>query len=292
MRKDLRLAVSLLVDPSTVATNQLIAVIRHLVLELLPVRIPIGMIWPMHSSLWLTIRNNHRGARVDTDTPIYQLYDKELWEDFTFKERYAGWQELRRYFDHVDKKWNLRQHFEFVIRHLSTVFSQRLTTSHRFNKNVDKATFDENQKKWFVECSDGSETWCRWFIPCLGFAARKYLPPYPGFSNFKGEVYHTGVWPQYGVNLKGKKIAQIGTGASGIQVIQEIGDAAKELTIYQRTPNFCLPMNQVKLNPEEEQKKKDNGEYEDKMKLTRDTFAGFYYDFMTKNSKFPAHNRC
>ena len=246
----------------------------------------------MHSNLWLTIRNDNRGARVDTDTPIYQLYDKELWEDFTFKERYAGWQELRRYFDHVDKKWNLRQHFEFVVPHLNTVFSQRLMISHRFNKNVDRATFDETQKKWLVECSDGSETMCRWFIPCLGFAARKYLPPYPGFSNFKGEVYHTGVWPQYGVNLKGKKIAQIGTGASGIQVIQEIGDAAKELTIYQRTPNFCLPMNQVKLNPEEEQKKKDNGEYEDKMKLTRDTFAGFYYDFMTKNSKFPANNRC
>lgn len=97
-------------------------------------------------------------------------------------------------------------------------------------------------------------------------------------------MYHTGVWPQYGVNLKGKKIAQIGTGASGIQVIQEIGDQAKELIIYQRTPNLCLPMNQAKLDPEEEKKKKENGEYEEKMKLTRETFAGFYYDFLTKNT--------
>ena len=103
-------------------------------------------------------------------------------------------------------------------------------------------------------------------------------------SNFRGEVFHTGIWPQYGVNLKGKRIAQIGTGASGIQVIQEIGDDAKELTIYQRTPNMCLPMCQKRLDPDEEQKKKDNGEYEKKMAETRNTFAGFYYDFLPENT--------
>ena len=106
----------------------------------------------------------------------------------------------------------------------------------------------------------------------------------PGLSNFRGEVYHTGVWPQFGVNLKGKRIAQIGTGASGIQVIQEIGDKAKQLTIYQRTPNLCLPMNQAKLDPKEEQRKKDSGEYEAMMKETKNTFAGFAYDFMEKNT--------
>ena len=210
--------------------------------------------------------NCYPGARVDTDTPIYQLYDKELWQDFTFRERYAGWQELRRYFDYVDQKWGIKQYFEF-------------------NKNVDTATFDETQRKWLVECSDGSQTWCRYFLPALGFAAKKYLPPIPGLSNFRGDVFHTGVWPQYGVSLKGKRIAQIGTGASGIQVIQEIGDDAKHLTIYQRTPNLCLPMNQKKLDPaEEEEKKKAGGEYEEKMMLTKHTFAGFYYDFMEKNT--------
>jgi cation diffusion facilitator CzcD-associated flavoprotein CzcO len=55
--------------------------------------------------------NCYPGARVDTDTPIYQLFDKELWEDFTFRERYAGWQELRRYFAHVDQKWGVSKYF-------------------------------------------------------------------------------------------------------------------------------------------------------------------------------------
>ena len=109
--------------------------------------------------------SGYPGARVDTDAPIYQLYDKEIWEDFTFKERYAGWKELRRYFEHVDKKWNLREQFEF-------------------NKNVDTATFDEDQRKWVIECSDGSQTWCRWY----GISSHSlFLSP-----NFRGlSLYET-----------------------------------------------------------------------------------------------------
>ena len=79
--------------------------------------------------------------------PIYQLFDKELWEDFTFKERYAGWQELRRYFQHIEKKWHVSDHVTF-------------------NKHVDGAVFDEKKHMWLVDCSDGSEIYCRWFIPC------------------------------------------------------------------------------------------------------------------------------
>ena len=135
-----------------------------------------------------------------------------------------------------------------------------------------------------VECSDGSQTWCRWFLPCLGFASKKYIPRIPGLGSFKGEVHHTAAWPQYGMNLKGKRIAQIGTGATGIQCAQEIGDAAKHLTIYQRTPNMTLPMNQYKLDPAEERKKKDNGEYDAEFEKCRTTFSGLPYDFLTKGT--------
>jgi len=84
-----------------------------------------------------------------------------------------------------------------------------------FNKHVDGAVFDEKKHQWVVECSDGTYTACRWFIPCIGFAARRYTPPVPGLSEFKGDTYHTAVWPQHGINLRGKRVAQIGTGASG-----------------------------------------------------------------------------
>jgi len=84
------------------------------------------------------------------------------------------------------------------------------------------------------------------------------------------------------VNLGGKKVAQIGTGASGIQVIQEIGPKVSHLTIYQRTPNYCLPMNQRKLDEKEEEKNKAEGKYEKAFKTTYTTFAGFDYDFSEK----------
>lgn len=209
--------------------------------------------------------NCYPGARVDSDTPIYQLFDKELWESFTFKERYAGGPELRRYFNHIEKVWHVSDHITY-------------------NKHVDGAKFDEEKKEWLVECSDGTEIYCKWFIPCIGFASRRYTPPIPGLSNFRGDIYHTAVWPQHGVNLKGKRVGQVGTGASGIQCIQEIGDNVKKLVIYQRTPNYCLPMNQRKLDPEEEERKKKDGTYERDFEKTRHTFAGFTYDFLEKNT--------
>ena len=210
-------------------------------------------------------RNCYPGARVDSDTPVYQLFDKELYKDFTFQERYPGGPELRRYFEHIEKRYNILPHITF-------------------NKCVDGAQFDEKKNQWLVECADESQIWCRWFIPCVGFAAKHYTPPVPGLGEFRGEVYHTARWPQHGVNLKNKRVAHMGTGASGIQVIQEIADKVKHLTVYQRTPNFCLPMNQHDLDPAEEEKKKERGEYEQAFADTRKTFSGFTYDFVDKNT--------
>lgn len=110
------------------------------------------------------------------------------------------------------------------------------------------------------------------------------MPPFPGLSNFKGEIYHTAKWPQHDVALKNKRIGVVGTGASGIQCIQELGPKAKHLTVYQRTPNLCLPMNQHKLDPKEEERKKQDGTYEKLLNDTRKTFAGFTYDFVDKKT--------
>lgn len=202
---------------------------------------------------------------MDSESPIYQLFDKELYEDFTFSERYPGWPDIQRYFRHIDKKWNVHKHITY-------------------SKCVDTAIFDEKKHLWLVECADESQIYCRWFIPCLGFASKHYRPPVPGLGNFRGETYHSGVWPAHGVNLKNKRVAQIGTGASGIQIAQEIGDKVEHLTLYQRTPNLCLPMKQWKLNPVEEEKKKENGEYDKIFQDCRTTFTGFPYTFVDKNT--------
>ena len=175
------------------------------------------------------------------------------------------WPELRRYFRHVEKKWKVEEHVTY-------------------NKCVDTAIFDEKKHLWWIECSDESQIYCRWFLPNLGFASKHYRPPVPGIGNFRGEVYHSGMWPHHDVNLRNKRVAQIGTGASGIQIAQEIGNKVKHLTIYQRTPNLCLPMKNYKLDPAEEDRKKEAGEYDRIFEDCRHTFTGFPYTFANKKT--------
>ncbi|KAF4301976.1 Pyridine nucleotide-disulfide oxidoreductase [Botryosphaeria dothidea] len=209
--------------------------------------------------------NQYPGARVDSDSPIYQLFDSELHKGFTFKERYSDWKELKRYFQYVEQQWDLLKDIEY-------------------NRCVEGAQFDESKKKWLVECTDGTQVYCRWLIAAIGFAAKKYTPKINGLGDFQGELYHTAVWPQWGVNLKNKRIAVIGTGASGIQTIQEAGPQASHLTIYQRTPNYCLPMNQHPLDPAEEEKKKAAGEYDAALRQCYNTFAGFTYEWVERDT--------
>jgi cation diffusion facilitator CzcD-associated flavoprotein CzcO len=78
-------------------------------------------------------------------------------------------------------------------------------------------------------------------------------------------------------------VAVIGTGASGVQTIQEIGPQVGHLTVLQRTPNLCLPMNQHKLDPEVEARVKKEGGYEKVFDYRRNTFGGFHFDFLEKN---------
>lgn len=118
--------------------------------------------------------NCYPGARVDSDAPLYQLFDKEMWDDFSFTERYPARNELTRYFDHIDSKIHFSEHTEY-------------------NKRVDGANFDEDEQKWEVRCKDGSRAKARWFIPAIGFAAKPYIPKYKGMERFKGQMRHTAV---------------------------------------------------------------------------------------------------
>jgi cation diffusion facilitator CzcD-associated flavoprotein CzcO len=154
--------------------------------------------------------NCYPGARVDSRYPIYQFTDKEIWSDWTWSERFPGWQEIHRYFEHVESKWQLKKNI-------------------RLNTTATSAEFDENDNKWIVTYADGSQDRCRFFIPTLGFAAKKYIPPFKGIDAFKGPCFHSAFWPQEGIDLKNKRVAVIGTGASGVQIIQEIAKVSNSL---------------------------------------------------------------
>lgn len=193
--------------------------------------------------------NRYPGARVDSDHPHYQLSLPELWQDWTWRERYPGQLELLEYFKYVDKKLDVKKDVSF-------------------NTRVVSASFDQQEERWIVVTENGLVVRPRFFVLCVGFAAKSYTPDFKGLDKFEGVWYHSSKWPQEGVDLKNKRVGVIGTGtqrlyigrcsstykrltgASGVQVIQEVGPEAAHLTVFQRTPNLALPMRQKKLDAE------------------------------------------
>ena len=198
--------------------------------------------------------NCYPGARVDSHVPIYEYSIEKVWRDWYWTERFPAWDELRRYFHHVNEVLDLGR-------------------SIRFNKRVVAADFDEAAGRWNVHTADGGMARAKYFILCTGFAAKPYIPAYKGLETFAGACHHTALWPQEGLSFKGKRVGVIGTGASGVQVVQEAAKDAAHLTVFQRTPILALPMQQRKLDRATQDKMK--GEYPEIYRKRRDTFGGF-----------------
>ncbi|KIX97093.1 uncharacterized protein Z520_07207 [Fonsecaea multimorphosa CBS 102226] len=211
--------------------------------------------------------NSYPGARVDTHWPFYEFNAPELWEDWTWEERFPRRDEIVRYFEHVDKKWNLQKDI-------------------LFDNPVVKADFDESSNTWTAVTDKGYVAKAPFFLLATGFAAKTFIPNIKGLETFKGQAYHTALWPKEGVDVKGKKVGIIGTGASGVQVIQEIAPIVEHLTIFQRTANLALPMVQEKYDDKTVQKQIDaKKDYPALFKYIRNTFGGFDYEFLDKTSE-------
>jgi cation diffusion facilitator CzcD-associated flavoprotein CzcO len=102
----------------------------------------------------------------------------------------------------------------------------------------------------------------------------------PGLNDFAGARHHTALWPQQGLDLIGKRVGVIGTGASGVQVAQEAAAVAAHLTVFQRTPNLALPMRQKKLDDDTIRRMKEG--YPLAYQKRRTSFGGFDYQFLEK----------
>ena len=177
--------------------------------------------------------NSYPGARVDSHVPIYEFSDERLWRDWYWDEKFPDRPALRRYFEHVDQVWDVRPNIEFDAR-------------------VAAAMWDVGRQVWVVALDRGDRITGRFVVLCTGFAAKPYVPDLPGLSDFSGECHHTAKWPQHDVDLTGLRVGVLGTGASGVQVIQEAARVASHLTVFQRTPMMALPMRQRQLTCEEQ----------------------------------------
>jgi cation diffusion facilitator CzcD-associated flavoprotein CzcO len=169
--------------------------------------------------------NRYPGARFDSESWTYGYsFSRELLDEWHWKEHFSGQPENLRYLNRVADKFGLRQYMQFNCR-------------------VDSARYDEAENLWHVSVSDGRELTCRFLILTLGLLSMPTLPKLEGMASFKGRSFHTFHWPHEPVDMAGKRVAVIGTGATGIQVIGEIADKVGELTIFQRRPNWSCPLN-------------------------------------------------
>ena len=207
--------------------------------------------------------NCYPGARVDSPGPMYQFSRDDLWRDWKFSELYPSWQEIRDYFHYVSSKLGLNPDI-------------------RFNRRVNEAEFDPATNRWTVRSSDGSVTRARYFVLCTGLGSKPYVPDLAGLSDFAGERHHTALWPQQGLDLAGKRVGVVGTGASGVQVAQEAAGVAAHLTVFQRTPNLALPMRQRKLDDDTIRRMKVD--YPRAYEKRRTTFGGFDYESLEKSA--------
>ena len=174
--------------------------------------------------------NRYPGARFDSESYTYGYsFSKELLNEWHWKERFSAQPENLRYLNYVADKFDLRKYM-------------------RFNRKVEAAVFDEANLLWRLRLDDGSELTCRFVVLTIGLLSTPTLPRLQGMETFKGRAFHTFYWPHEPVDLAGKKVGIIGTGATAIQVIGEIADKVGELTVFQRRPNWSAPLNNSPLS--------------------------------------------
>ncbi|KAI9458454.1 cyclohexanone monooxygenase [Boletus coccyginus] len=208
--------------------------------------------------------NTYPGARVDSDIPIYEFSRPDLWKGWTWTEKFPGWKELQAYFAYVDDKLKLRKYC-------------------RFDSRVEQAHWDEKLHVWHVT-SDGKDGMyqaaARHLIICTGFASKPYTPKLKGLESFQRIWTHTARWPNEGIEMSGKRVGVIGTGPSGVQMIQEIGQHVGHLTVFQRTPNLAIPMGQYCVSEQVQSHFKPV--YEEIYRKLPTTFTGFPIDWIPR----------
>ena len=178
--------------------------------------------------------NRYPGARFDSESYTYgYLFSRELFDEWEWQEHFAPQEETERYLNHVVDRFDLRRHV-------------------RLGARVTSAAYDEGSGTWQVVTADGPRVTARFVIAATGVLSVPYLPDVPGRESFQGEAHHTGLWPSTLVEFAGKRVAVVGTSSSGVQVVPVIADEVESLTVYQRTPNWCTPLNNRPITPEEQ----------------------------------------
>lgn len=176
------------------------------------------------------------GARFDSESWSYGYsFSEELLQEWDWPEHFSAQPDTLRYLEYVADKFNFRRDIQF-------------------NSRMIAARFDDDAGTWTITLESGEQVTAPLMITALGPLSAFTMPNIPGVPDFKGPAYHTARWPKEPVDLKGKRVGIIGTGATAIQTIQTIAKDVGHLTVFQRTPNWAAPLHNTKITPEEQKK--------------------------------------
>ena len=201
--------------------------------------------------------NRYPGARFDSESYSYQYsFSQELLDEWNWSEHFAGQPETLRYINYVVDKFDLRRDMQFRAR-------------------VIAAHYHDDARAWDVTLEDGSRHTARFLVTAIGPLSAPTLPRIEGLGSFKGPAFHTSQWPHEPVKFEGKRVGVIGTGATGVQTIAEVAKTAGHLTVFQRTPNWCKPLHNGKIDEATQKKIKAN--YPEMFKRCQETYACFLH---------------
>jgi 4-hydroxyacetophenone monooxygenase len=161
--------------------------------------------------------NRYPGCGVDTPNHFY-CYSFEPNHDFS--RHFSPRQELWQYLERCADKYDVRRHI-------------------RFNTEVTQATWDERDSLWKIRLHNGEELNANALVCAVGQLNRPHIPDLQGMDAFRGPKFHTAQWDDK-VTLTGKRVAMIGTGASGMQTGPSIAPEVAHLTIFQRSPHWAI----------------------------------------------------
>jgi cation diffusion facilitator CzcD-associated flavoprotein CzcO len=177
--------------------------------------------------------NRYPGARFESESWTYGYsFSKELLQEWDWKEHFSPQPDTLDYLNYVADKFDLRRDMQF-------------------RSTVKTAHWDDAATQWTVTLENGQQARSQFLLTAIGILSAHTLPAIPGLDSFKGPAYHTARWPHTPVDFTGQRVGIIGTGATAIQAIPEIAKQAKQLTVFQRRPNWAAPLHNSRISKAE-----------------------------------------
>ena len=202
--------------------------------------------------------NRYPGARFDSESYSYQYsFSKELIDEWQWTEHFAAQPEIERYVHFVADKFDLKRDIEL-------------------NARVESAVYDEQTKRWVLTTTNGLVVEGSYLICATGLLSAFQLPDYEGVESFEGQALHSARWPKEPVDFTGKRVGVIGTGPTGVQIIQSIAPECEALTVFQRTANWCTPLRNRPITADEQTKLKETAD--EIFAICKRSWAGFIHE--------------